>query len=53
MLPLLRKKLKTISASNEPLQDIFKSCRESEEVISVEKHTNGIHNTKVTLLLKI
>lgn len=52
MLPLLRKKLKTISASNEPLQEIFKSCRESEDVISVEKHTNGIHNTKVTLLLK-
>lgn len=52
MLPLLRKKLKTISASNKPLQNIFKSCIESEEVISVEKHTNGIHNTKVTLLLK-
>ena len=52
MLPLLRKKLKTISAGNKPLQDIFKSCKESEEVISVEKHTGGIHNTKVTLLLK-
>lgn len=52
MLPLLRKKLKTISASNKPLQNIFKSCIEGEEVISVEKHTNGIHNTKVTLLLK-
>lgn len=51
MLPTLRTTLRTVSYRNQSLQDIFKSCRESEKVISVEKHTSGIHNTKLIMEL--
>ena len=48
-LPVVRTKLKTASSKNQGLQDILKSCSRGMEILSVEKHVGGIHNTKITL----
>lgn len=48
-LPVIRTKLKTASSKNQGLQDILKSCSRGMEILSVDKHTGGIHNTKITL----
>lgn len=48
-LPVIRTKLKTASSKNQGLQDILKSCSRGMEILSVEKHVGGIHNTKITL----
>lgn len=47
----LRKRLKTISFRNEGLQRVLRTCAGAVDVISVEKHTGGIHNTKVIFLM--
>ncbi len=47
----LRKKLRTISSKNQGLQDILQTCKEAKEVISVEKTTGGMHNTKAIFLM--
>ena len=52
MLPVLRTKLKGASSKNVSLQDILRSCDEATTVIDVTEHYVGIHNTKLTLLLK-
>ena len=48
----LRKRLKTISFKNEGLQRVLRTCRGAVDVISVEKHVGGIHNTKVIFLME-
>ena len=48
----LRNKLRSISYRNQSLQDILRSCDEATTVIDVTEHYAGIHNTKLTLLLK-
>lgn len=48
-LPVVRTKLKTVSSKNQGLQDILKSCSRGMEILSVEPHVGGIHNTKITL----
>lgn len=50
-MPELRKKLRTVSGKNIALQDILRSCGEAVEVISVEKLTGGVHNTKSVLAM--
>ena len=52
MLPVLRTKLKGVSSKNVSLQDILRSCDEATTVTDVTEHYAGIHNTKLTLLLK-
>lgn len=52
MLPLLRTKLKGVSSRNVSLQDILRTCDEASKVTDVVEHYAGIHNTKLTLLLK-
>lgn len=47
----LRKRLKTISFRNEGLQSILRTCAGAIDIIGVEKHTGGIHNTKVIFLM--
>lgn len=47
----LRKRLKTISFKNEGLQRVLRTCAGAIDIISVEKHTGGIHNTKVIFLM--
>lgn len=48
----LRKKLRSVSSKNQSLQDILRSCGDAKEILSVEPHEGGIHNAKLTLLLK-
>lgn len=52
MVPALRTKLNGVSAKNVSLQDILKSCNDAATVADVSEHYAGIHNTKLTLLLK-
>lgn len=47
----LRKRLKTISFKNEGLQRVLRTCAGAIDIISVEKHVGGIHNTKVIFLM--
>lgn len=47
----LRKRLKTVSFKNEGLQRVLQTCHGAVEIISVEKHAGGIHNTKVIFLM--
>lgn len=47
----LRKRLKTISFKNEGLQRVLRTCAGAIDIISVEKHIGGIHNTKVIFLM--
>lgn len=49
MTPQLRKVLKSVSTKNKALQEILRSSKEAVEVVSVEKQTGGVHNTKTTL----
>lgn len=51
MLPLLRKKLKSVSSRNQSLQDILETCNRARRVISVEYHPTGIHNSKLIIEL--
>ena len=48
-MPELRKKLRTVSSKNRALQDILRSCGYAVEVVSVEKLTGSVHNTKTIL----
>lgn len=48
----LRKRLKTISFRNEGLQRVLRTCAGAIDVISVEEHVGGIHNTKVIFLME-
>lgn len=48
-LPIVRTKLKTASSKNQGLQDILKSCSRGMEILSVEKHVGGIHNSTIVL----
>ena len=48
----LRTKLRNVSSKNQGLQDILRSCSEAKEILSVETHEGGVHNTKLTLLMK-
>ena len=48
----LRKRLKTISFRNEGLQRVLRTCAGAVDVISVEEHVGGIHNTKVIFLME-
>lgn len=47
----LRKRLKTISFKNEGLQRVLRTCAGAIDIISVEKHVGGVHNTKVIFLM--
>ena len=49
MLPKLREILRNTSRKNQSLRDILKTCSFCELVLTVEKHSKGIHNTKITL----
>ena len=51
MLPVLRKRLKTISDGNRGLQDILQSMQKGAEILSVESYNGKVHNTKITLLV--
>lgn len=51
MLPSLRTKLKNVSSKNKSLQDLLRTSAVAEEVVSVEKHEHGIHNTQIVLKL--
>lgn len=48
-MPELRKKLRTVSSKNRALQDILRTCGDAVEVVSVEKLTGSVHNTKTIL----
>lgn len=49
MTPQLRKVLKSVSAKNQGLQEILKSCKEAIEVVSVDKTVYMVHNTRIVL----
>lgn len=47
----LRKRLKSISFKNEGLQRVLRTCTGAVDIISIEEHQGGIHNTKVIFLM--
>lgn len=51
MLPVVRKRLKSVSSRNQSLQDILLTSFETVEILSIKSHTTGIHNTKLIVEL--
>lgn len=49
MLPVVRKRLKSVSSRNQSLQDILLTSFETVEILSIKSHTTGIHNTELTV----
>lgn len=48
-VPVIRSKLGNISSKNKSLQDIFKTMKQGLEILEVKPHTQGIHNTAITV----
>ena len=53
MLPTLRRRLKTVSFRNKSLQDILFLSRKAYEIVSVDTHHGGIHNTKLVVKIDL